>query len=140
MGEINFFYFYIKILDFIVLYRLMKIWIKSSFFGVGAPEALVVGILSLAVFGPKGLANSISSFGKIFRSFQPTIQEISTISTDLRSTFNREIGIKNFTENELVSSFKPYTLNINKNFPSKMESATSTNYIEKLKNKKKTKD
>ena len=30
--------------------------IAASFFGVGAPEALLVAVVSLIVFGPKGLA------------------------------------------------------------------------------------
>jgi hypothetical protein len=29
---------------------------QASFFGVGAPEALLVGVVALVVFGPKGLA------------------------------------------------------------------------------------
>ena len=30
--------------------------VHASFFGVGAPEALLVGVVALIVFGPKGLA------------------------------------------------------------------------------------
>jgi hypothetical protein len=30
--------------------------VRASFFGVGAPEAFVIAIVSLLVFGPKGLA------------------------------------------------------------------------------------
>lgn len=30
--------------------------VQMSFFGVGAPEALLVGVVALVVFGPKGLA------------------------------------------------------------------------------------
>ena len=29
----------------------------QSLFGVGAPEALLVGVVALVVFGPKGLAD-----------------------------------------------------------------------------------
>ena len=37
--------------------------IRASLFGVGAPEALVIGVVALLVFGPKGLAEvSIYSF------------------------------------------------------------------------------
>lgn len=32
--------------------------IVASFFGVGAPEALLVAVVSLIVFGPKGLAEA----------------------------------------------------------------------------------
>lgn len=30
--------------------------VKAAFFGVGAPEAVLVGVVALVVFGPKGLA------------------------------------------------------------------------------------
>ena len=30
--------------------------VHASLFGVGAPEALVIGVVALLVFGPKGLA------------------------------------------------------------------------------------
>lgn len=30
--------------------------VVASLFGVGAPEALVIGVVALLVFGPKGLA------------------------------------------------------------------------------------
>jgi len=30
--------------------------VKASFLGVGAPEAFVIAVVSLLVFGPKGLA------------------------------------------------------------------------------------
>lgn len=31
---------------------------KASFLGVGAPEAFVIAIVALLVFGPKGLAEA----------------------------------------------------------------------------------
>ena len=31
--------------------------VAKAFFGVGAPEALLVGIVALVVFGPKGLVD-----------------------------------------------------------------------------------
>lgn len=34
----------------------------ASLFGVGAPEALVIGVVALLVFGPKGLAEVIFFF------------------------------------------------------------------------------
>lgn len=79
----------------------------ASFLGVGAPEAFVVGVVALIVFGPKGLADvrlrTGSSFafrmilcaradaskgsvqvaksvGKTLKSFQPTIQELQARS------------------------------------------------------------
>lgn len=33
--------------------------VYASLFGVGAPEALVIGVVALLVFGPKGLAEVI---------------------------------------------------------------------------------
>lgn len=36
--------------------------VYASLFGVGAPEALVIGVVALLVFGPKGLAEVRSSF------------------------------------------------------------------------------
>ncbi|CAN0902804.1 Sec-independent protein translocase protein TATB, chloroplastic [Linum grandiflorum] len=33
-----------------------KLEARASLFGVGAPEALVIGVVALLVFGPKGLA------------------------------------------------------------------------------------
>ena len=35
--------------------------IRASVFGVGAPEALVVGVVALVVFGPRGLAEVSSA-------------------------------------------------------------------------------
>jgi mttA/Hcf106 family len=40
---------------------------RASFFGVGAPEALLVGVVALVVFGPKGLAE-VSANGHILLS------------------------------------------------------------------------
>lgn len=36
--------------------RCKGMMIRASLFGVGAPEALVIGVVALLVFGPKGLA------------------------------------------------------------------------------------
>jgi hypothetical protein len=38
--------------------------VYASLFGVGAPEALVIGVVALLVFGPKGLAE-VSFYQKI---------------------------------------------------------------------------
>ena len=35
--------------------------IRAAIFGVGAPEALLVGVVALVVFGPKGLAQVLPS-------------------------------------------------------------------------------
>lgn len=41
--------------------------VYASLFGVGAPEVLVIGVVALLVFGPKGLAEV--SFHFLFRFF-----------------------------------------------------------------------
>ncbi|KAG5558624.1 hypothetical protein RHGRI_008537 [Rhododendron griersonianum] len=73
-------------------------WCKSkgvyaSLFGVGAPEALVIGVVALLVFGPKGLAEVARNLGKTLRQFQPTIRELQEVSREFKSTLEREIGL-----------------------------------------------
>ncbi|CAN6842665.1 unnamed protein product [Brassica oleracea] len=67
--------------------------IRASLFGVGAPEALVIGVVALLVFGPKGLAEVARTLGKTLRTFQPTIRELQDVSRDFKSTLEREIGL-----------------------------------------------
>lgn len=67
--------------------------VQQAVFGVGAPEAILVGIVALVVFGPKGLAEAAKSLGKTVKSFQPTLRELAEVSTDLRSTLEEEIGL-----------------------------------------------
>ncbi|KAG6525294.1 hypothetical protein ZIOFF_015249 [Zingiber officinale] len=78
--------------------------VRASLFGVGAPEALVIGVVALLVFGPKGLAEASSFFehptlqiarnlGKTLRAFQPTIRELQDVSREFKNTLEREIGI-----------------------------------------------
>ncbi|KAJ0234998.1 Sec-independent protein translocase protein TATB [Hirschfeldia incana] len=67
--------------------------IRASLFGVGAPEALVIGVVALLVFGPKGLAEVARTVGKTLRTFQPTIRELQDVSRDFKSTLEREIGL-----------------------------------------------
>ncbi|KAK3037193.1 hypothetical protein RJ639_030086, partial [Escallonia herrerae] len=65
----------------------------ASLFGVGAPEALVIGVVALLVFGPKGLAEVARNLGKTLREFQPTIRELQDVSREFKSTLEREIGL-----------------------------------------------
>jgi TatA/E family protein of Tat protein translocase len=65
----------------------------ASLFGVGAPEALVIGVVALLVFGPKGLAEVARNLGKTLREFQPTIRELQDVSNEFKSTLEREIGL-----------------------------------------------
>ncbi|XWS48462.1 hypothetical protein CRYUN_Cryun13aG0079500 [Craigia yunnanensis] len=67
--------------------------IHASLFGVGAPEALVIGVVALLVFGPKGLAEVARNLGKTLRAFQPTIRELQEVSREFKSTLEREIGL-----------------------------------------------
>lgn len=62
---------------------------QASFFGVGAPEAILVGVVALVVFGPKGLAQAAKSLGSTLRSFAPTIREITSVSQELKSTLEQ---------------------------------------------------
>ncbi|XP_022968335.1 sec-independent protein translocase protein TATB, chloroplastic [Cucurbita maxima] len=65
----------------------------ASLFGVGAPEALVIGVVALLVFGPKGLAEVARNLGKTLRAFQPTIRELQDVSREFKTTLEREIGL-----------------------------------------------
>lgn len=69
-----------------------------SFFGVGAPEALLVGVVALVVFGPKGLADAAKSIGTTLRAFQPTIKEVVEVSQDIKGTLERELGLDELRE------------------------------------------
>ncbi|PRW34100.1 Sec-independent translocase chloroplastic [Chlorella sorokiniana] len=72
--------------------------VRASFLGVGAPEAILVGVVALLVFGPKGLAQAAKSLGATLRSFAPTIREITSVSQELKSTLEQEIGINEIKE------------------------------------------
>uniref|UniRef100_A0A2P2JEV4 Sec-independent protein translocase protein TATBic n=1 Tax=Rhizophora mucronata TaxID=61149 RepID=A0A2P2JEV4_RHIMU len=67
--------------------------VQASLFGVGAPEALVIGVVALLVFGPKGLAEVARNLGKTLRAFQPTIRELQEVSREFKNTLEREIGL-----------------------------------------------
>ncbi|CAN1751683.1 Sec-independent protein translocase protein TATB, chloroplastic, partial [Linum perenne] len=70
---------------------------RASLFGVGAPEALVIGVVALLVFGPKGLAEVARNLGKTLRAFQPTIRELQEVSREFKSTLEKEIGLDDIT-------------------------------------------
>jgi len=84
--------------------------ICASLFGVGAPEALVIGVVALLVFGPKGLAEVARNLGKTLRAFQPTIRELQDVSREFRSTLEREIGIDEVPPS---TNYRPTTTNNN---------------------------
>ncbi|CAI0546575.1 unnamed protein product [Linum tenue] len=84
--------------------------VRASLFGVGAPEALVIGVVALLVFGPKGLAEVARNLGKTLREFQPTIRELQDVSREFKSTLEKEIGldeIKNVTQTTNFSNKTP---------------------------------
>ncbi len=91
---------------------------------MGAPEAVLVGVVALVVFGPKGLAEvslpgdhlcilallvsckhspvgsnhvagsqAVKSLGKTLKTFQPTIREVMSVSSELRNTLEEQIGL-----------------------------------------------
>eukprot|EP01025_Chloroclados_australasicus_P040205 TRINITY_DN4187_c0_g1_i12.p1 TRINITY_DN4187_c0_g1~~TRINITY_DN4187_c0_g1_i12.p1 ORF type:complete len:240 (+),score=26.47 TRINITY_DN4187_c0_g1_i12:29-721(+) len=66
---------------------------QCSILGVGAPEAVLVAVVALIVFGPKGLAEAAKSLGQALRSFQPTIKELTQVTSDIRNTLEEEIGL-----------------------------------------------
>ncbi|EFJ43349.1 hypothetical protein VOLCADRAFT_96412 [Volvox carteri f. nagariensis] len=68
--------------------------IQMSFLGVGAPEAILVAIVALVVFGPKGLAEAARSVGSTLRAFKPTIKEVVQVSQELKGTLEKELGIE----------------------------------------------
>jgi len=70
-----------------------ELQVCASFLGVGAPEALMAGVVALVVFGPKGLAEAAKSLGKAARSLQPTIRELAEVSSDLKNTIEDELGL-----------------------------------------------
>ncbi|XP_027365178.1 sec-independent protein translocase protein TATB, chloroplastic isoform X2 [Abrus precatorius] len=83
--------------------------VHASLFGVGAPEVLVIGVVALLVFGPKGLAEVARNLGKTLRAFQPTIRELQDVSREFKSTLEREIGLDDSlspTQNTYSSSVR----------------------------------
>jgi TatA/E family protein of Tat protein translocase len=72
--------------------------IRASFLGIGAPEAVLVGVVALVIFGPKGLAQAAKSLGATLRAFAPTIRELTQVSTELRSTLEQEIGFNDLKD------------------------------------------
>eukprot|EP01026_Neomeris_dumetosa_P049618 TRINITY_DN4336_c0_g2_i3.p2 TRINITY_DN4336_c0_g2~~TRINITY_DN4336_c0_g2_i3.p2 ORF type:complete len:217 (-),score=33.71 TRINITY_DN4336_c0_g2_i3:347-997(-) len=66
---------------------------QCALLGVGAPEAILVAVVALIVFGPKGLAEAAKTLGQTLRSFQPTIRELTQVSSEIRNTLEEEIGL-----------------------------------------------
>lgn len=83
--------------------------VYASLFGVGAPEALVIGVVALLVFGPKGLAEVARNLGKTLRTFQPTIRELQEVSREFKSTLEQEIGL-NDVKSSVNNTYRPTSL------------------------------
>lgn len=83
--------------------------VTNAFLGVGAPEAVLVGVVALILFGPKGLAQAAKSLGQGIKALAPTIRELTDISTDLKSTIEEEIGLSEI-RNELSNTLSPTPL------------------------------
>ncbi|KAL6123213.1 hypothetical protein ACLB2K_075735 [Fragaria x ananassa] len=101
--------------------RCKGVVVYASLFGVGAPEALVIGVVALLVFGPKGLAEVARNLGKTLRAFQPTIRELQEVSRDFKSTLEKEVGLDDISS----SSINTYNSKITGG-PSATPSTTST--------------
>lgn len=82
--------------------------VTRAFLGVGAPEAVLVGVVALVLFGPKGLAQAAKSLGQGVKAIAPTLKELTDISSDLKNTIEDEIGL-NEIRNELESTLSPVT-------------------------------
>ena len=72
--------------------------VSASIFGVGAPEALVIGVVALVVFGPKGLADLAKGLGETLRAFKPTIQELQQVSQEFQEALSNEVGIDDISK------------------------------------------
>jgi TatA/E family protein of Tat protein translocase len=69
--------------------RATRGFVTASLLGVGAPEALVIGVVALLVFGPKGLAEVARNVGKTLKTFQPTIKELQVRAPAYTITLSR---------------------------------------------------
>eukprot|EP00892_Ulva_mutabilis_P008877 jgi/Ulvmu1/6361/UM029_0069.1 len=93
--------------------------VVSSFFGVGAPEAALVGVVAMVVFGPQGLIDAAKAAAAAIRSFQPAIQEINQASSEIRTTITNEMGIDKLQQEfREISQTTRDSLSLNTNLPS----------------------
>lgn len=78
---------------------------------------MVIGVVALLVFGPKGLAEVARNLGKTLRAFQPTIRELQDVSREFKSTLEREIGLDEISSS-VDSSYNSSRSNTYANPPS----------------------
>ncbi|XP_057545875.1 sec-independent protein translocase protein TATB, chloroplastic-like [Amaranthus tricolor] len=103
--------------------------VYASLFGVGAPEALVIGVVALLVFGPKGLAEVARNLGKTLRAFQPTIKELQEVSREFKSTLEREISLDDDpiqARNTFERKMENYTSNLSVSTPDESQTVPIT--------------
>jgi TatA/E family protein of Tat protein translocase len=96
---------------------------------VGAPEALLVGVVALVLFGPKGLAQAAKSLGSTLRAFAPTIRELTQVSTELKSTLEEEIGLNDLKEELRRPATPSPRAPANDSFSSKDQNDFETNQL-----------
>lgn len=69
---------------------------RMNIFGIGLPEAIVILVIALLIFGPKKLPEIGSSLGKAIRSFQDASKEFESElkreSQQLKAQQNREMS------------------------------------------------
>lgn len=53
--------------------------VQASLLGVGAPEALVIGVVALLVFGPKGLAEVWGALSHFLLSAAPSSSSLRNV-------------------------------------------------------------
>ena len=94
---------------------------------MGAPEALLVGVVALVLFGPKGLAQAAKSLGSTLRAFAPTIRELTQVSTELKSTLEEEIGLNDLKEELRRPAMPSSRAPANDSFSSKDQNGFETN-------------
>lgn len=71
-----------------------------NIFGIGLPEAIVILVIALLVFGPKKLPEIGSSLGKAIRSFQDASKEFeSEIKRETQQMQAQQDGSENVSQN-----------------------------------------
>eukprot|EP00746_Dinoflagellata_sp_MGD_P107409 gnl/MRDRNA2_/MRDRNA2_45381_c0_seq2.p1 gnl/MRDRNA2_/MRDRNA2_45381_c0~~gnl/MRDRNA2_/MRDRNA2_45381_c0_seq2.p1 ORF type:complete len:323 (+),score=50.20 gnl/MRDRNA2_/MRDRNA2_45381_c0_seq2:151-1119(+) len=80
-----------------------------SLFGVGGPEAIVIFVVALSVFGPQGLAAAAKQLGSTLKGLQPTIREIQEVSKEFQGQIQPTINEINSIQRDLQDTIQPLT-------------------------------
>ncbi|CAK9856124.1 unnamed protein product, partial [Sphagnum jensenii] len=105
--------------------QVRKTGVQASLLGVGAPEVLVIGVVALLVFGPKGLAEVARTLGNSLRAFQPTIRELQQVSKEFKSTLEQEIGLDELSNPSQAPTSTPISPFQQPTIPFKEEEVTN---------------